>query len=77
MCGMVGVMDTTRSPSQEVAELAEQRVELEAALKDVRAKLAEIIRADAAAGVRQVDLVRDSRYTREQIRRICDTSVTK
>ncbi|HEX6872664.1 MAG TPA: hypothetical protein VF163_16325 [Micromonosporaceae bacterium] len=41
--------------------------ELEAAQRD----LAEAIRADAARGVRQVDLVKATGYTREQVRRIC------
>lgn len=42
----------------------------EAHVKAVRAEAAEVIAAKAAAGRRQVDLVRWSGYTREHIRRI-------
>ena len=65
-------MTETPQPSPEVAQLGQQRVELERKLKDVRRRLAEVLRSDDASGVRQVDLVRDSQYTREQLRRICD-----
>lgn len=61
-------------PNPEVAKLADRRVKLERQLKETRQQLAVLIREDAERGVRQADIVRASKYTREQIRRICDTS---
>jgi hypothetical protein len=64
--------EATPQPSPDVGRLGARRVELESELKQVRMSLASVIRGDAARGIRQVDLVRDSQYTREQLRRICD-----
>ena len=57
-------------PSTTLAAAARRRLKAETELKAARADLAEAIRADAAAGVRQVDIVKLTGYTREQIRRI-------
>jgi hypothetical protein len=50
----------------------EAQLELEAA----RAALADLIRAEMGVGVRQVDIVKVTDYTREQIRRIVDAEYT-
>lgn len=57
-------------PSATLMSLAADRHRLAAELEDVRLSLAEAIRQEIAAGVRQVDVVRATGYTREQIRRI-------
>jgi hypothetical protein len=57
-------------PSALLKSLAAARLRLLAELEDVRLSLAEVIEADIADGVRQVDVVKVTGYTREQIRRI-------
>jgi hypothetical protein len=53
-----------------VRELGRRRVLLDAELDDLRPELVAAIRAAAAEGHRQVDIVKASGYTREMIRRI-------
>ena len=48
----------------------DRRLELLAEIEEVRLSLADAIRTAAAEGMRQVDIVRASGYTREQVRMI-------
>lgn len=57
-------------PSELLKTLAARRQHLVAELEQVRLSLAEAIQTDLAEGVRQVDIVEATGYTREQIRRI-------
>lgn len=52
---------------------AQRRLKALDDLEAARVDLAEAIRADAASGVRQVDIVKATGYTREMIRRIVAT----
>jgi hypothetical protein len=63
-------------PSATLKSLAAARLRLRAELEDVRLSLAEAIRQETSAGVRQVDMVEVTGYTREQIRRIVDGKTT-
>jgi hypothetical protein len=57
-------------PSKELCEAAKRYRRAVNELETARVALARLIRSDAARGVRQVDLVRVTDYTREQVRRI-------
>jgi len=63
LCGMT-------APSPALRAAARRRLKALADLDAAQTALVEAIRADTAAGVRQVDIVRETLYTREQIRRI-------
>lgn len=54
-----------------LAQLGKRHQRLRADLDTVRPELAEEIRAAAAAGVPQVEIVKLSGYTRDQVRQIC------
>lgn len=55
---------------EDVKELARRHAIRTKAHEASRLELAEAIREAAAAGMRQVDIVKATGYTREQIRRI-------
>lgn len=57
-------------PSAALKAAARRRLRAAAELESARLNLADLIRADAADGVRQVDIVKATGYTREQVRRI-------
>lgn len=57
------VSDRTRSLGRRYRKLRDE-------LDELRPELAAAIRADAAAGVRQVDIVKATGYTREMVRLI-------
>lgn len=54
-----------------LAELGQQYERERAAAEQTRALLTPEIAAAAAAGVRQVDIVKASKITRERVRQIC------
>jgi len=58
------------SITEELRELGDRRQRLQAELDEIRPRLADLIRAAHAAGLRQVDIVRATGYTREMVRRI-------
>lgn len=78
MCHTVGMTVTTQQTTAEAAafrasklrELGKQRRRLENDLADLRPRLADLIRAATRDGMRQVDIVQATGYTREMIRRI-------
>jgi hypothetical protein len=53
-----------------VQRLGAKRVKLEAELEAVRTELPEAVRAATQEGMRQVDIVKATGYTREMIRRM-------
>jgi CRP-like cAMP-binding protein len=57
-------------PSRKLVAAAGRRAKAIENLETARLALADAIRADAAAGVTQVDITRATGYTREQVRRI-------
>lgn len=57
-------------PSKKLITAARRRAQALDELESARAELAELIPAEVEAGVRQVDIVRVTGYTREQVRRI-------
>lgn len=59
-------MDTERN----LRQLGAKRQHIEQELKDLRPVLADAIRAASRDGVKQVDIVKATGYTREMIRRI-------
>ena len=65
----VGVM-TKPTTADRLVLYAQRRRQLIEETEEVRAKLADAIRDAAAAGMRQVDIVRTTGYTREQVRNI-------
>jgi len=58
------------TPSKKLVAAAARRAKAVAELEAARLALADAIRADAEAGVPQVEIVRATGYTREQVRRI-------
>lgn len=50
------------------AARAHQRAQKRA--EEAHAKLVEVMRSASAAGVRQIDIVRETGYTREHVRRL-------
>lgn len=70
MCATIRSME----PSATLKAAARRRQKAVTELDAARANLADVIRTDAAAGVRQVDIVRATGYTREQVRRIVGQS---
>lgn len=57
---------------REMEKLGAEHERLQAKVKDVRERLhAEVLKANAA-GVRQIDIVKASRYTRDRVRVIVD-----
>ena len=57
-------------PSKALLAAARQRTKAAEEFEAARLHLAEQIRAEVMAGVRQVDIVKATGYTREQVRRI-------
>jgi hypothetical protein len=57
-------------PSKALLAAARRRARALEELEASRVQLAELIPAELAAGVRQVDIVKATGYTREQVRRI-------
>jgi CRP-like cAMP-binding protein len=58
------------TPSRKLVAAARRRAKTIEDAEVARLALADAIRADAEAGVTQVDIVRATGYTREQVRRI-------
>jgi CRP-like cAMP-binding protein len=67
MCATIGTMTEL---SRALLAAARRRTKAAEELEAARLHLAEQIRADVAAGVRQVDIVKATGYTREQVRRL-------
>lgn len=65
VCHTIG-MDT----KQKLHSLGDRRRRLQAELDEIRPQLVDLIRAAAAEGIRQVEIVRATGYTREMVRRI-------
>ena len=61
---------TTFDPTR-LQQLGRKMQRLRADVEQLRPELAEEIRAAAAAGMAQVDIVKATGYTRDQIRQIC------
>lgn len=57
-------------PSKALRQAALRRLAAVDELTNAQTYLADLIRAEIAAGVRQVDIVKATGYTREQVRRI-------
>ena len=64
------ILDMATEPSAVLKTAADRRQKAVAELETARDQLAAAIRADAKNGVRQVDIVKVTGYTREQVRRI-------
>lgn len=63
-------IDLTRALRQQLTSLGERHKDLRAELEELRADLADVIRAAAAAGVPQKDIIEATGYTREAVRQI-------
>jgi len=61
----------TTDHMDQLTQLGRRHQRLRADLDAIRPQLADAIRAAAAAGTPQVDIVRATGYTRDQIRQIC------
>lgn len=58
------------STKETLRSLGDRRQRLQAELDKIRPQLADLIRAAHAEGLRQVDIVKATGYTREMVRRI-------
>lgn len=58
------------STKEALRRLGSRRQRLQAELDEIRPQLVDAIRAAAAEGVRQVEIVKATGYTREMVRRI-------
>jgi septal ring factor EnvC (AmiA/AmiB activator) len=71
MPGVRGIMTTMDYDLARLTQLGRKHQRLRAELEALRPELAEEIRAAHDAGRAQVDIVKASGYTRDQVRQIC------
>ena len=67
---MLRIMGKELTTAQLLTLHGTRRQQLVVETEEVRVRLASVIRAAVAEGIRQVDIVRATGYTREQIRNI-------